>query len=181
MAALYRDVIIAGPCEGADLLGPWWEMRLAHTVSCWAGHGSISKKEFISDEVLDSRGRVQHPQRHWSRLRVIQASQGLLRRILLQGWSNPKFAASIQGTVLLYFVGPEVDSPQIVLVFSVGLQLSGFFTAVSSGLWLSKVTHGNFKALIRHEALYITGFVVILLVSSLLNHKGDDSEPCVCV
>ena len=53
-----------------------------------------------------------------------------------------------------------------MLVFSVGLQLSGFFVAVSSGLWLSKVAHGNFRALSHHAGLYIASFAVILAVCS---------------
>ncbi|TEB30876.1 hypothetical protein FA13DRAFT_1814301 [Coprinellus micaceus] len=126
LAALYRDVIIAGPCEGADLLGPWWEMRLAHTIPV------------VVFNILSVIGL------------------GFVSYKLLKVYSAASF----------FKVGPTRSLQRvykIVLVFSVGLQLSGFFTAVSSGLWLSKVTHGNFKSLIRHEALYIAGFVVILL------------------
>ncbi|KAJ3503632.1 hypothetical protein NMY22_g18184 [Coprinellus aureogranulatus] len=114
LAKLYRDIIIAGPCEGADLLGSWWEMRFAHTIP------------IVAFNIISVFGL------------------GFLSYKLLKVYSAASFY-------------------KIVLVFSVGLQLSGFFTAVSSGLWLSKVAHGNFKALSRHEALYIAGFVVILV------------------
>ncbi|KAF6760522.1 hypothetical protein DFP72DRAFT_882417 [Ephemerocybe angulata] len=32
LAAFYRNSIVASPCQGADLLGSLWEVRLAHTV-----------------------------------------------------------------------------------------------------------------------------------------------------
>ena len=59
---------------------------------------------------------------------------------------------------------------KLVLFFSVGLQLASFFTAASSGLWVSKIVHGNYKMLVRHAALYLTAFVFIFAVRFLYSH-----------
>lgn len=32
LASFYRQTIVRGPCANSDLLGNWWELRLAHTV-----------------------------------------------------------------------------------------------------------------------------------------------------
>ncbi|TEB36636.1 hypothetical protein FA13DRAFT_1682795 [Coprinellus micaceus] len=80
---------------------------------------------------------------------------GFLSYKLLRGYSAASFdrIGSLPSLQRVY---------KLVLVFSVGLQLSGFFVAVSSGLWLSKVAHGSFRALSHHAGLYIASFAIIL-------------------
>ncbi|KAF5339730.1 hypothetical protein D9611_009111 [Ephemerocybe angulata] len=126
LASFYREAIVAGPCKGTDLLGSWWEMRLAHTIPVAVFNiVSLIALTFLS----------------WKLLKV---------------YNYATFSR----------VGPTRTVQRVyrlVLLFSVGLQLSSFFTAASTGLWIAKAAHGNFKALAVHGNLYIAAFVVVLV------------------
>ncbi|TEB22449.1 hypothetical protein FA13DRAFT_1509574 [Coprinellus micaceus] len=39
LLTIYRKSIVPGPCEGTDLLGSWWELRLVHTIPVVAANG----------------------------------------------------------------------------------------------------------------------------------------------
>ncbi|KAF9480665.1 hypothetical protein BDN70DRAFT_877383 [Pholiota conissans] len=54
---------------------------------------------------------------------------------------------------------------KIVLLFSVFLQLSGFFSVASAGMWIDKVCHGAVMELAKHSKLYLAAFIVILIVT----------------
>lgn len=51
LAAMYREFIVPGPCEGADLLGTWWELRLAHTVSGMPQSSSLSIPQLMAGQI----------------------------------------------------------------------------------------------------------------------------------
>ncbi|KAF8175156.1 hypothetical protein BJ912DRAFT_822266, partial [Pholiota molesta] len=55
---------------------------------------------------------------------------------------------------------------KIVLLFSVCLQLSGFFSVAASGMWIDKVCHGAVRQLAAHSKLYLAAFIVTLVVGS---------------
>lgn len=52
-------------------------------------------------------------------------------------------------------------------MFSVGLQLSGFFTLASAAMWIDEVCHGPMKAMTDHSKLYLAAFIVTLVVSQI--------------
>ncbi|KAJ3514816.1 hypothetical protein NLJ89_g2146 [Agrocybe chaxingu] len=53
---------------------------------------------------------------------------------------------------------------KFVLLFSVCLQLSGFFSLTSTAMWIDKVCHGMIMALAKHAKLYLAAFSVILVL-----------------
>jgi hypothetical protein len=53
---------------------------------------------------------------------------------------------------------------KLVLVFSVGLQLSAFFTLASTSMWIDKICRGVVRMFADHSKLYLAAFIVILLV-----------------
>lgn len=61
----------------------------------------------------------------------------------------------------------NVPRAQLVLFFSVALQLASFFAAVSIGLWIAKAGHGSWKSLAEHGNVYLAAFIVMLLVSGI--------------
>jgi len=58
---------------------------------------------------------------------------------------------------------------KVILVFSVLLQLSGFFSLASTSMWIDKVCHGTLMGLARHSKLYMAAFIVVLVVSMILS------------
>uniref|UniRef100_A0A8H8CEP1 Uncharacterized protein n=1 Tax=Psilocybe cubensis TaxID=181762 RepID=A0A8H8CEP1_PSICU len=59
-----------------------------------------------------------------------------------------------------------------VLLFSVGLQLSGFFSLASSAMWIDKVCHGMMKMMALHSKLYLAAFVIILVFQFPMLYLG---------
>ncbi|KAF8990258.1 hypothetical protein BDQ17DRAFT_1372156 [Cyathus striatus] len=53
---------------------------------------------------------------------------------------------------------------KLVLYFSVGLQLSAFFTLASTSLWIDKICRGVLKSFADHKKLYLAAFIIILLL-----------------
>jgi hypothetical protein len=53
---------------------------------------------------------------------------------------------------------------KIVLVFSVFLQLSGFFSLASSAMWIDKMCHGTLMLVARHSKLYMVLFIIGFLL-----------------
>ncbi|KAJ2936793.1 hypothetical protein H1R20_g317, partial [Candolleomyces eurysporus] len=124
MAKIYRETIVPRACDNVDLLGSWWDLRLAHTIPL---------------VVLNVLGVIALGFLSWKLLRIYAKST--FSRMGASPYIHNKY--------------------KLVLLFSVGLQLASFFTAASSGLWVSKIVHGNYKMLVRHAALYLTAFVFI--------------------
>ncbi|TFK26144.1 hypothetical protein FA15DRAFT_703125 [Coprinopsis marcescibilis] len=52
---------------------------------------------------------------------------------------------------------------KVLLLFSAGLHLSMFFSIVSAGLWISKMTHGNIREFAHHRHTYTAVFAVFIL------------------
>lgn len=52
---------------------------------------------------------------------------------------------------------------KIILLFSVCLQLSGFLSLASIGMWIDKICHGLMREMAKHSNLYLAAFVVILV------------------
>lgn len=53
---------------------------------------------------------------------------------------------------------------QLVLIFSVCLQLSAFISIASAGMWINKVSHGALAGLARHAKIYLAAFILTLVV-----------------
>ncbi|PPR00909.1 hypothetical protein CVT26_015519 [Gymnopilus dilepis] len=52
---------------------------------------------------------------------------------------------------------------KLVLIFSVCLQLSGFFSVAAAGMWLNKVCYGFLMKLAQDANVYMAAFIVILV------------------
>ncbi|KAF6750816.1 hypothetical protein DFP72DRAFT_969167 [Ephemerocybe angulata] len=84
----YRNAIVPGACEGTDLLGSWWQLRLFHTIPVVAASGvSIIALGFLS----------------WKLLRVYH------RRTLSRVGASPA-VHRMYGLVLLFSVGLQLAS-----------------------------------------------------------------------
>ncbi|PPQ64909.1 hypothetical protein CVT24_008249 [Panaeolus cyanescens] len=53
---------------------------------------------------------------------------------------------------------------KIVLLFSVCMQLSGFFSIASTAMWIDKVCHGLLHKLAKHSDLYLAAFITTLVL-----------------
>ncbi|KAG2008745.1 hypothetical protein CC2G_014139 [Coprinopsis cinerea AmutBmut pab1-1] len=51
---------------------------------------------------------------------------------------------------------------RLLLFFSVGLQLASFFGVASAGMWISKMSHGNFRMFAQHWRTYLAVFVIYM-------------------
>ncbi|TFK26145.1 hypothetical protein FA15DRAFT_616477 [Coprinopsis marcescibilis] len=53
---------------------------------------------------------------------------------------------------------------KLLLFFSVGLQLSFFFSIASAGMWISKMSQGNISAFAQHRNIYTAVFAMFIVL-----------------
>ncbi|CAK5275555.1 unnamed protein product [Mycena citricolor] len=91
--------------------------------------------------------------------------------VLMAGLSYKLYHVYSSQTFSRVGAAPEIHRVyMLVLLFSVVLQLAGFFTLAQAGLWVWKITRGSIQQLADNLHLYVAGLVVttVLIVPWLV-------------
>lgn len=100
-------------------------------------------------------------------LRVLTLEQTYTKQTLGRVGASPKIAHvyNVSSQFMASLISSERFAGQLVLIFSVFLQLSAFFLLASTSIWIAKVSTGAMRLVAHHLPLYLAGFGITAIVS----------------